>query len=63
MSGQADHTTHASLSQVLVDTISVQNFQSKLTTLAKVRAKADLGDWRKCFQDCAEINAMFYANG
>ena len=50
------------LPQVLVDTISVKNFQSKLTTLAKVRAQANRGDWRKCFQDCAEIHDMFYVH-
>ena len=48
------------LPQVLVDVASVKLFQSKLTALAKLRAQQNIRDWRKSFQDCDEINAMFH---
>ena len=48
------------LPQALVHYTSVKTFQAKLTALAKMRAQQNIRDWRKSFQDCVEINAMFH---
>ena len=48
------------LPQALVDLPSICAFQSKLTHLAKEKARLNQEDWRRSFQDLTEINAMFY---
>ena len=50
------------LPQAIVDLPSVRSFQSKLSALAKYRAQTDQEGWRRTFQDCDEIVAMFYSN-
>ena len=49
------------LPQELVNATSVQNFQSRLTHLAKQRANIDDANWRESFRDCRAIHEMFYA--
>jgi hypothetical protein len=48
------------LPQAIVDLPSVSAFQSKLTHLAKEKARLNQEDWRCSFQDLTEIQAMFY---
>ena len=48
------------LPQALVDLPSVSAFQSKLTHLAKEKARLNQEHWRCSFQDLTEIQAMFY---
>ena len=47
------------LPQSLADSPSVSALQTRLTHLAKEKAKQGHEDWRRCFQDCHEINGMF----
>ena len=47
------------LPQSLADAPSVSTLQARLTHMAKEKAKQGHEDWRRCFQDCHEINGMF----
>ena len=51
---------HNRLPQPIADSPSVRSFQARLTHLVKQKATNSNELWRRCFQDCAAIQEMFY---
>ena len=49
------------LPQHLIDIQDVHVFQSKLTHLARTRAKNNDATWREAYQNCADVMNYFYA--